>query len=290
MAAEGSPISRRRSALVRPRWLLLAIWLLAACALAAPRLGWEVVAEYPHRTNALDSGAFTQGLELDGDALLESSGRYGKSFIARWHLDDDRLPQLKRLPDELFAEGLTRLGDRLYLLTWRERRGLVLDADSFELLDSFHYDGEGWGLTNDGTRLIMSDGSSELRFLDPHTLRESQRLTVRDDGRPLKRLNELEWLPAGALADQPRLLANIWLSNRIVVIDPTSGGVTAELDLQTLYPVRAADADVLNGIAWDRRDNTLLVTGKLWPTIYRLRITEQPPATDDGWFSRLFGR
>ncbi len=261
-----------------PFWLLLGGWLLVGSALAAPKLGWEKVAEYPHRTNESSTGAFTQGLELDGDTLLESSGRYGRSYIARWQLDGNTPPQTTPISPRLFAEGLTRLGDRLYLLTWQHQRGLVFDAATLKQTGSFHYRGEGWGLTNDGSRLIMSDGSAELRFLDPLTLHESGRLTVRDNGETVDWLNELEWLPAGAIAAEPRLLANLWQSDRILVIDPITGAVTAEIDLGDLYPERAAGSDVLNGIAWDGRDQTLLVTGKLWPIVYRLRLS---PSSSD---------
>ncbi len=149
----------------------------------------------------------------------------------------------------------------------------MIDAATLQPVGDFHYDGEGWGLTNDGERLIMSDGSAQLRFIDPATLQETHRLTVRDGGRPLRWLNELEWLPAGSLDAEPRLLANVWQRDRIVVIDPASGEVTAELDLAELYPQRAPGADVLNGIAWDARDGTLLVTGKRWPRLYRLRLS-----------------
>lgn len=257
-------------------WLLLATWLLASSALAAPKLDWQKLAEYPHRTHESGTGAFTQGLELDGDTLLESSGRYGLSYIARWSLDGSTPPQTTPISPRLFAEGLTRLGDRLYLLTWQDQRGLIFDAATLQQTGSFRYRGEGWGLTNDGTHLIMSDGSAELRFLDPQTLIESSRLTIRDNGEAVDWLNELEWLPAGAIDTEPRLLANLWQSDRILVIDPKTGVVTGEIDLGDLYPLRDGNVDVMNGIAWDRRDQTLLVTGKLWPSVYRLRLL--PPS------------
>jgi glutaminyl-peptide cyclotransferase len=247
--------------------------LLALGAWAAPLLEWQRVADYPHR-----SLAFTQGLELYGDALLESSGRYGHSFLARWQLDSEEVER-SRLPRRYFAEGLTRIGQRLFLLTWQHERGFVLNADTFKPLGSFRYQGEGWGLTNDGARLIMSDGSDTLRFLDPDDFSVLRRLPVHDNEIPVEQLNELEWIPAGVLAPQPRLLANIWRSDRIVVIDPVSGALTGELDLTELYPERPAGVDVLNGIAYDPGDATLLVTGKWWPRIYRLRVAAEavPP-------------
>lgn len=250
--------------------LALCTTLLALAASAAPLLEWQRIADYPHR-----SLAFTQGLELHGDTLLESSGRYGHSFLARWTLDGEAVER-HRLPRRYFAEGLTRLGDRLVLLTWQHERGFVFEAETFKPLGSFRYQGEGWGLANDGERLIMSDGSDTLRFLDPDDFSVLQRLAVHDSEVPVEQLNELEWIPAGVLAAQPRLLANVWRSDRIVVIDPVSGALTGELDLGDLYPERAAGVDVLNGIAFDPRDNTLLVTGKWWPRVYRIRVTPEP--------------
>jgi glutaminyl-peptide cyclotransferase len=248
--------------------LALCAGLFALGAVAAPSLDWQLVADYPHR-----SGAFTQGLELHGDTLLESSGRYGHSYLARWRLDGDEVERT-RLPRRYFAEGLTRLDNRLFVLTWQHERGFVFDANTFEQLGSFRYLGEGWGLANDGAQLIMSDGSDTLRFLDPDTFAVVRRLPVHDNEVPVEQLNELEWIPAGVLAERPRLLANIWQSDRIVAIDPDSGAVTGELDLRALYPPDQRDrrVDVMNGIAFDRRDGTLLVTGKWWPKIYRIRV------------------
>lgn len=271
-------------------------WLFALCCCAAlcsadvaPTLGYSVVARYPR-----PDPAFTQGLELSGDALYESSGLYGKSYVVKW------LPQpapeqtpgnnsassagwrseaRQPLPSPYFAEGLTRWRDRLYVLTWREQRGFILDADTLRQLGEFSYDGEGWGLTHNGRQLIMSDGSARLRFIDPDNLRPQQTITVKDNGRELSLLNELEWVGAGSAARAPRILANVWQTDTIVAIDPDSGAATAWLDLGQLYPrgQRSPRSDVLNGIAFDPRDGTLLVTGKLWPFIYRLRLNEPLP-------------
>lgn len=248
----------------------LLVWLLLCAigsAAAAPNLSYEVVASYPHR-----SDAFTQGAQLEGDLLFESSGLYGRSFLARWRPDSQDPVVRTPLPRRLFAEGLTVLDGRLYLLSWQEQRGLIFRLDPWQRIGEFRYTGEGWGLTHDGTDLIMSDGSAELRFLAADDQRELRRLRVTEDGRPVERLNELEWM-------QGRVLANVWLTDEIVVINPVSGEVTARLDLSRLYPAgqRSRRADVLNGIAWDARDDTLLVTGKYWPRVYRIRLLQPLP-------------
>lgn len=244
------------------------LWLLCACASAAvPSLPYEVVARYPHR-----SGAFTQGFELVGTTVYESSGLYRKSFIAHWPLEGSAAITRQALPPTVFGEGLTVLGDRIYVLSWREQRGFVFERESLRQLTEFTYSGEGWGLANDGQRLLMSDGTPTLRFLDPRTLKAVGSVEVRELGVPLHGLNELEWVDG-------RVLANIWQTDTIVVLDPTSGAVTAHIDLSHLYPrgLRHPNADVLNGIALDRRDGTVLVTGKYWPSVYRLRLLAPLP-------------
>ncbi|MDX9875098.1 MAG: glutaminyl-peptide cyclotransferase [Spongiibacteraceae bacterium] len=257
--------------------LALLFWLaIPARASTATLVEWELVKRWPHR-----SGAFTQGLLWDGDTLLESSGLYGRSWLGRWRPDDTAPPQRVRLSRRYFAEGLTRLDDRLYLLTWREGRALVFDAQTLEQIDSHRYRGEGWGLTDDGERLIMSDGSATLRFVDPENFSELARLQITDGGNPVTQLNELEWIPAAAplAPGAPRILANRWQTEEIVVIDPASGNVTGRLDLRDLYPVRERRPgdDVLNGIAYDPRDATLWVTGKHWPWLYQLRLPAPLP-------------
>lgn len=247
-----------------------ALLLLAACAgrcSAAPLLDYSVVARYPHPETP-----FTQGFEIDGDTVYESSGLYRRSFIARWKLGDAHLTQKQPLPPELFAEGLTVLDGRIYTLSWRERRALVFDRTSLRRIAEFEYGGEGWGLAHNGRELVMSDGSDTLRFLDPANFRTVRTLAVTDAGQPVGRLNELEWIPARG-DRPPRVLANIWQTDTVVAIDPASGAVTAQLDLGRLYTLRSARADVLNGIAYDARDDTLLLTGKFWPYVYRVRLS-----------------
>jgi len=270
------PKARSHTARILARQWLFGFWIyvLAASLHAAPALTYEVIARYPHRT-----GAFTQGLELAGATLYESSGLYGQSYVARWQPENDSAITRAEIPSRYFAEGLTRFGEKLYVLTWQSGTGLILNANTLQRETTFRYSGEGWGLTHNHRELIMSDGSARLRFLDPVTLRQTSTLTVTLNGSPLQQLNELEWIDAGALAPQPRLLANIWQTDSIVVIDPASGRVTATLDLTALNPPaqRMATEDVLNGIAYDRRDQTLLVTGKRWRYLWRIRLHSALP-------------
>lgn len=258
-------------ALRRPRAALAGLLLLAATAQAAT-VAHTVVERYQHCTQA-----FTEGLQLVGDELFESSGLYRESYVARTRLDCSVSGPRRALAPEVFAEGLTVLGDKAYLLSWQSGIGFVLDRDSFAIQRSFTYEGEGWGLTHDAHTLIMSDGTARLRFLDPQTLQTVRTLDVTENGKPLVNLNELEWIPAGELGPQPRLLANIWLLDQIAVIDPQTGVVTARIDLGRLNPRRRAGEDVLNGIAFDPRDNTLLVTGKRWRYLWRLRLNAPLP-------------
>lgn len=243
----------------------------------APNIGYQIVERYPHHT-----AAFTEGLEVVDGALYESSGLYRESFVARWHLDgspgnESQAPFKRDIAAEYFAEGITVFGDKAYLLTWQSGKGFVLNAESLHIERSFEYSGEGWGLTHDHESLIMSDGTARLRFLNPKTLREEKSLDVTENGKPLTYLNELEWIDAGVLSPQPRLLANIWQTDQVAVIDPQTGVVTARLDLSKLYPSRRRGEDVMNGIAFDPADNTLLVTGKRWRYLWRLRTTTPLP-------------
>ncbi len=253
--------------------LALCVALAAAAHAAAPSLRYEVVARYAH-----PDSPFTQGLDLSGDTVYESSGLYARSYIATWPLQANAIASKQPLPREVFGEGLTLWNDRIYTLSWREQRGFIFDKTTLNKLGEFSYAGEGWGLTHNQRMLILSDGSNTLRFIDPQTLATEKNLSVNDSGTPVPNLNELEWIPAHA-QQPPRLLANIWQSDEIVVIDIDSGKVTARIDLSKLYPksTRSNKADVLNGIAYDDRDRTLLVTGKFWPYVYRIRVVDALP-------------
>ncbi len=227
-----------------------------------PSLDYSVVHTYPH-----DPDAFTQGLLFHDGVLYESTGRNGFSSLRRTKLETGEVLQKVDVPEMYFAEGLALTGSRLVQLTWQTQMGFVYDLATFGKIGTFDYQGEGWGLTTDGTRLIMSDGTPELRFLDAQTLKETGRITVKDDGVPVKDLNELEMI-GGAV------FANVWMTPRIVRIDPKTGLVTGHLDLDRLTPNAAPGKpiDVLNGIAWDAQGKRLFITGKLWPTLYEMKV------------------
>ena len=229
-----------------------------------PVYGYEIVREYPH-----DSEAFTQGLIFRDGFLFESTGQYGRSSLRKVELETGKVVQQRRVDNQYFAEGLTDWGTRLVQLTWQTNVGFVYDLATFEPRATFRYPGEGWGLTQDGRRLIMSDGNFELRFLDPDTQLEQGRRTVTDGGRPVDELNELEFVKG-------RVYANVWGSDRIAIIDPDSGQVAAWLDLAGLLreSARTGREDVLNGIAYDAARDRLFVTGKLWPKLFEIRVRQ----------------
>lgn len=248
----------------------LSPFALGACAGGgqggAPVAGFTVVRSFPH-----DPEAFTQGLLVDGDHFLESTGLVGQSSLRRVERATGRVLVKIDIPSPHFAEGLARYGDRLYQLTWRSRTGFVYDAATLARVGTFAYDGEGWGLTADPTHLILSDGTSRLRFLDPADLRVVRTVTVRDGGREVRDLNELEWI-AG------EVWANVWQTDRIVRIDPATGRVKGWIDLTGLLPDadRTASTDVLNGIAIDPTGERLFLTGKRWPKVFEVKIPGVP--------------
>jgi glutaminyl-peptide cyclotransferase len=224
------------------------------------RLTVNVITTYPH-----DRGAFTQGLELDdAEHYFESTGQYGRSTLRRVTLLTGEVVAAHALPPEVFAEGLTRVGDRLVQLTWRERTAYVYDATTFRVLDTFSYDTEGWGLCFDGTQLVMSDGSGTLYLRDPDTFELRDEIDVRLEGALVDKLNELECVDG-------TVYANVYRTDQILQIDPTTGHVVADIDASGLLPVEdAAGVDVLNGIAYDADRDVFLLTGKLWPTVFEV--------------------
>jgi glutaminyl-peptide cyclotransferase len=223
---------------------------------------WRVVARVPH-----DTAAYTQGLVYASGALYESTGLYGLSEVRRADRATGRVDAARRLAPDRFGEGLTLLDGRLYQLTWQSMVGYVYDAATLAPLDSFRYDGEGWGLTTDGTVLIMSDGTAQLRFLDPSTFTVVREVTVRDHGSPLSALNELEYVDGV-------LFANVYQSDWIVRVDPDSGTVLEWIDFKGLLPDRdrTPQTDVLNGIAYDPDTGNLLLTGKRWPWLFEVQL------------------
>lgn len=226
---------------------------------------YEVVNVYPH-----DPRAFTQGLLFHNGSLYESTGLNGRSSLRRVDLVTGEVRQQIDIPATYFAEGLALFDRRLYQLTWQSRLGFVYDLDSFQLQRTFNYRGEGWGLTQDGRVLIMSDGTSRLRFLDPETFDVRREVEVMDGDRPINLLNELEYI-------RGELWANIWQSDRLVRIDPENGRVTGWVNLAGLLPAadRVSGVDVLNGIAWDEAGQRLFVTGKLWPKLFEIRLIDR---------------
>jgi len=225
--------------------------------------GYAVVRSYPH-----DPSAFTQGLVFLDGVLYEGTGMNGQSGIRKVRLDTGEVLQSRPLDAKHFGEGIVVWKNEIVQLTWRSGMGFVYDRETFEPRRSFSYAGEGWGLTHDGTRIIMSDGSETgtLRFLDPQTLRETGKLIVRDGSGPVKNLNELEFVKG-------EIYANVWQTERIARISPRTGQVIGWIDLTGLLDRREAPgADVLNGIAYDAKRDRLFVTGKWWPRIYEIQL------------------
>ena len=224
--------------------------------------GYRIVNSYPH-----DPEAFTQGLVYRDGFLYESTGRNGRSSLRKVRLETGEVLQEQRVDARYFAEGLVDWGDRVIQLTWQSNVGFVYDLSTFKILSTFRYTGEGWGLTRDRTRLILSDGTSTLRVLDPSTFLERGRLTVRDGNVPVEQLNELEYV-------RDEIFANVWHTDRIARISPVSGRVVGWIELTGLLPktYRLDPEAVLNGIAYDAERDRLFVTGKLWPRLFEIRV------------------
>ncbi|HEX4031183.1 MAG TPA: glutaminyl-peptide cyclotransferase [Terracidiphilus sp.] len=252
--------------LLTRRSLIVVAFLAFAsfCAHAADT--YKIIHTYPH-----DPRAYTQGLiYLDGH-LYESTGINGRSSLRMVDLETGRVQQEIAVPSKYFAEGLTNWGSTLIQLTWLSHTAFVYDRFSFRLLRTLHYKGEGWGLTQDGVHLILSDGSATLRFLDPETFRVVRSIVVKNAGAPVTQLNELEYV-------RGEIYANVWHTDRIARIDPASGRVVGWIDLSGLLAANQhPDPEaVLNGIAWDAGHDRLFVTGKLWPKLFEIKVV---PAT-----------
>ncbi|MDP1572096.1 MAG: glutaminyl-peptide cyclotransferase [Vicinamibacterales bacterium] len=232
---------------------------------AAPVYGHRVITSYPH-----DPAAFTQGLLYRDGVLYESTGLYGESSLRRVELETGKVLQRISVPRQYFAEGLALVGDALVQLTWQEHTGLVYDRRTFQQRRTFTYPTEGWGIDYDERGgLVMSDGSDRLSFLDPQTFAVVRTLPVVDAGRPVTNLNELEWI-------EGEIWANVWMTDRLVRINPSTGVVASWVNLDTLWPraERPPTADVLNGIAYDRDRRRIFVTGKNWPRLYHIAVTQ----------------
>jgi len=228
----------------------------------APVVGYRIVNTYPH-----DPRAFTQGLVFADGVLYEGTGLRGQSSLRKVDLKTGTILQVRQLPVRFFGEGITIYGNRVIQLTWRARVGFVYHKQTFQLLDTFNYSTEGWGITHDGRSLIISDGTSTLYLLDPQTFREVGRLEVHTRDGPVSRLNELEYV-------QGEIYANVWKTDRIARISPQTGEVAGWIDLEGLLKPedRYRRIDVLNGIAYDVKNDRLFVTGKLWPKLFEIEL------------------
>ena len=257
--------------------LLLCLTLVSGCNSAAdgnrvqppsppnapvPKYGYQIANIYPH-----DSNAFTQGLILVDGKLLESTGQEGTSSLRLVELGTGKILKKVDVPIPYFAEGLTVLNGKVYQLTWQHELGFIYDLQTLEKVGQFNYQGEGWGLTTDGQSLILSDGTSRLRFIDPSSFVVTRTINITDYKTPVDELNELEFVKG-------EIYANVWHDQRIAVIDPQTGSVKAWIDLTGLMPENELpDPEaVLNGIAYDQANDKLFVTGKLWPRLFEIKI------------------
>lgn len=239
--------------------------LLSALLLLSPAQAetkWKLVKSYPH-----DPAAFTEGLFFHEGVLYESTGLEGQSEIRKVALKDGKVLSRRIIPRPYFGEGIVNWKDRLISLTWRHRQGFVWQLNNFSPISEFRYEGEGWGITQDGHSLIMSDGTAQLRFLDPEKLTEERRITVRWNGRPIERLNELEYVKG-------EIWANIWYDTHIVRIDPRTGAVIDWIDIAPLMKISGAKDEeaVANGIAYDAKADRVFVTGKNWAKLFEIRV------------------
>ena len=246
--------------------LVLSLSLLSAASpQQMPVYGYRVVHVYPH-----DPNAFTQGLEYRGGFLYEGTGLQGRSTLRKVDLQSGKVLQEIHIDSKYFGEGITVFGQRIVEITWQSEKGFVYDKGTFRQTRAFDYPGEGWGLTNDGRQIFMSDGTAEIRCWNPETLREIRRFTVHDGKSSVDQLNELEFV-------RGEIFANVWQTDRIARISPVDGRVTGWIDLAGLLPAsdHFSGADVLNGIAFDAVGNRLFVTGKLWPKLFEIQLVRK---------------
>lgn len=236
-----------------------------AAVAQTPEYGYHVVHVYPH-----DPNAFTQGLEYRAGFLYEGTGLKGRSWVRKEQLETGKVLQQIDIDPQYFGEGITVINQQILELTWQSNIGFVYNQASFARLRSFNYPGEGWGLTNDGQNIYMSDGSAQIRIWDPLTLQEKRRITVRDGAREIQNLNELEWV-------RDEIYANVWMTDQIVRISPKDGRVLGWIDLAGILSPseRRGDEDVLNGIAYDVLGDRLFVTGKLWPKLFEIKLVRK---------------
>lgn len=245
--------------------LLLTLLFIAPYTIASlvTDYNFTVIESFPHSRKA-----FTQGLEFHQNILFESNGQRGESVLIKRRLSQTTAIISHHLHSDLFAEGITVLDGKIYQLTWTSGKGFIYNADTLQPEGEFHIDGEGWGLTNNGKDLILSDGSSRLTIFDPKSNNKLGVIDVKLDGKPINKINELEWV-------EGLIYANVWQSNWIIMIDPSTGNVVGKVYLKDLLPkkMKNQNTDVLNGIAYDKANKRLLVTGKYWPRIFHIELT-----------------
>ena len=260
--------------LISPRFvgrLVAALMLLTAASARAsvPQYSAEIVHVYPH-----DPAAFTEGLFYRNGHFYESTGLNGHSSIREVEVETGKVLKQHDIDAAYFGEGIVDWKDRLIGLTYTTEVGFVFDIADFAQTGTFRYKGEGWGLTRDASHIYMSDGTANLRILQPDTLRQTGTIHVTCDGAPLKNLNELEWVNG-------QIYANVWLTHVMVRIDPATGTVVGIVDLGDLLAIASANrtVDVLNGIAYDAAGKRLFVTGKLWPALFQIQLSDNPAGT-----------
>jgi glutamine cyclotransferase len=237
----------------------------APSSVDVPVYSYEIVASYPH-----DPKAYTQGLAFYDGMLYESTGQYGQSSLRRVELKKGKVKKKIEVSGQYFAEGMTILHGKIYQLTWQQNKGFIYDLKDFKLENEFAYDGEGWGLATDGQALILSDGTNQIRFIDPSNFRLLRTINVVNDTQPLGHLNELEYIHG-------EIYANVWKTDNIVRLDPNTGRILAWIDLAGLRPAETSNnsENVLNGIAYDADNDRLYVTGKRWPVVFEIRLKKK---------------
>lgn len=248
-------------------WVLLFFAPYITIAQPVTQLSFQIVDK-----QSQDRDAFVQGLAFDQSHLYLGTGGYGSSYVAKINPSTGNTIVQESLPARYFGEGVTVLGNVLYQLTWRSGTGFVRDRETLQVIEQFRIIGEAWGITNDGTNLIISNGSDSLTFYTPEGINPIRSITVTEEGRRIKRLNELEYIDG-------LVWANIWYEDRVVVINPQSGEVVASLNLEGLLPKkeRLPNTDVLNGIGYDPTKDSVWFTGKRWPWRYQLEILPERP-------------
>ena len=241
--------------------VLTALHLIAS----PPQYTYRVIHIYPH-----DRNAFTQGLEYHDGFLYEGTGLNGRSSLRKVDLETGKILKQIDIAPEYFGEGITVVKNKILELTWRSHVGFVYNLADFKRLQQFSYSGEGWGLTNNGREIFLSDGTPAIRVLDIDTYKEKRRIQVHDGSQPIDQLNELEWV-------EGELYANIWQTDRITRISPQTGAVTGWIDLAGILGpmVHPEEGGVLNGIAYDAAHKRLFVTGKLWPSVFEIRLVRK---------------